>query len=520
MAQSDFSEFPERVVKVLGDILIVERMGIKIIRSAHKLSLFLETDFEDQLYRFYPFEKINKYEAEEIKTILLDTDNLLFDEDIQAYQQSFQQQAYVQNGALAQGYQEEKKRREVLERKVKYLNDKVNELNKNIDFQQSLIEKSNKKLEKSTQKETIVKADQKELSQKAQEIDLLKNKIRDVNFYAKQELDNKDKEIIALKQNIAKLIRLHSATKPKSAALLPEDMSREKRKLDRRKQKLKEDRIKLMKQRAKLMEMEKIRRMNSINIIPEQKGPLDIRAKPSSIKANKQQKELLKVSPPPVQQNFPITNTSKPKPATLQSKFTPKYVQQTTPPPDNVKVEYQSIKTNAPLPNKNKNIKNEIKREEYASNVSRPSFSSNLKRELNELINQAKSVSSSLDEGSADLTDELHGISAKLMKEREKLIRELETERDSLEQLTQTESLPPITIISTNQSQIEKKPDQSRLVKVGHGRRTCPVCGNQDKYPIKEVEDKENIISYNPRIYGKKYICGDCMAEWRQEASQ
>jgi hypothetical protein len=504
------------VVKVLGDILIVERMGIKIIRSAHKLSLFLETDFEDQLYRFYPFEKINKYEAEEIKTILLDTDNLLFDEDIRYYQQEYQQQAQVQNGALAQGYQEEKKRREALERKVKYLNDKVNELNKNIEFQDSLIEKSNKKLEKTSQKETI-KTDKKELSQKIQEIQDLKNKIRDVNFYAKQELDNKNKEIKALKENIAKLIRLHSAAKPKAAALLPEDIGREKRKLNRRKQKLKEDRIKLMKQRAKLMEMEKIRRMNSINIIPEQKGPIDTRAKPIPIKANIQQKEIAKVPPPPIQQSNPPTNI--PKPTFVQSNSIPKYVQQPTPPPVNMRVENQSIKINVPPPNRNQNLTKENKKEEYASNVPPPSFSSNLKRELNELISQAKCVSSSLDEGSTDLTDELHGISTKLMKEREKLIKELETERDSLEQLTQAESLTPITIISTNQSQINKKPDQSRLVKVGHGRRTCPVCGNQDKYPIKEVEDKENIISYNPRIYGKKYICGDCMAEWRQGTS-
>ena len=330
----------------MGDILIVERMGIKIIRSAHKLSLFLETDFEDQLYRFYPFEKINKYEAEEIKTILLDTDDLLFDEDIQAYQQSYQQQAQVQNGALAQGYQEEKKRRELLERKVRYLNDKVNELNQNIEFQQSLIEKSNKKLEKTTQKETIIKTDKKELNQKAQEIDQLKNKIRDVNFYAKQELDNKNKEIIALKQNIAKLIRLHSAAKPKTTVLLPEDVSQEKRKLNRRKQKLKEDRIKLMKQRAKLMEMEKIRRMNSINLIPEHKIPASAKIKPTTVKGNIHQEKIPKASPPPIQPDISTSNI--PKPVTFQSNFTPKYKQQTTPPPIGMNAEQKSTKTIVP----------------------------------------------------------------------------------------------------------------------------------------------------------------------------
>jgi len=34
---------------------------------------------------------------------------------------------------------------------------------------------------------------------------------------------------------------------------------------------------------------------------------------------------------------------------------------------------------------------------------------------------------------------------------------------------------------------------------------------------IREVPDKSRIIVDYPRIYGKKYICGKCGAQWRYE---
>lgn len=46
-------------------------------------------------------------------------------------------------------------------------------------------------------------------------------------------------------------------------------------------------------------------------------------------------------------------------------------------------------------------------------------------------------------------------------------------------------------------------------------RRRCPTCSNGNQRYIRELPDKDNIISYSPRIYGKKYKCGICTTEWK-----
>jgi DNA repair exonuclease SbcCD ATPase subunit len=78
------------------------------------------------------------------------------------------------------------------------------------------------------------------------------------------------------------------------------------------------------------------------------------------------------------------------------------------------------------------------------------------------------------------------------------------------------------SILST---QIEKpEPDEDKdevdsesfgIIETIDGRRKCPICGNQNHRLIREVEDKTKIISAYPRMYGKKYKCGQCGAEWR-----
>ena len=59
--------------------------------------------------------------------------------------------------------------------------------------------------------------------------------------------------------------------------------------------------------------------------------------------------------------------------------------------------------------------------------------------------------------------------------------------------------MQPEMDISTGILTIEKAP----------GRRKCPKCGNDNKNMIKESIDKENIIMDYPRVYGKKYLCGE-----------
>ena len=49
----------------------------------------------------------------------------------------------------------------------------------------------------------------------------------------------------------------------------------------------------------------------------------------------------------------------------------------------------------------------------------------------------------------------------------------------------------------------------------GISRRACPICGNTNKALIHEIIDRTHIISAYPRMYGKKYKCGDCGREWK-----
>ena len=49
------------------------------------------------------------------------------------------------------------------------------------------------------------------------------------------------------------------------------------------------------------------------------------------------------------------------------------------------------------------------------------------------------------------------------------------------------------------------------------GRRRCPRCNTENKLMIHESTDKENIIMDYPRVYGKKFKCGQCGQEWREK---
>lgn len=48
------------------------------------------------------------------------------------------------------------------------------------------------------------------------------------------------------------------------------------------------------------------------------------------------------------------------------------------------------------------------------------------------------------------------------------------------------------------------------------GRRKCPKCGCDDNRMIHESMDKTNIVLDYPRLYGKKYRCGECGSVWRE----
>ena len=61
---------------------------------------------------------------------------------------------------------------------------------------------------------------------------------------------------------------------------------------------------------------------------------------------------------------------------------------------------------------------------------------------------------------------------------------------------------------------IEKVPEETEDGSVAR-KWQCPQCGNTNKAQIRELDDKTRVIYTYPKIYGKKYICGQCGKEWR-----
>jgi len=59
--------------------------------------------------------------------------------------------------------------------------------------------------------------------------------------------------------------------------------------------------------------------------------------------------------------------------------------------------------------------------------------------------------------------------------------------------------------------------DSLLTIEKPEGRRKCPKCAVEDPRTIHESVDKSNIILDYPRVYGKKYKCGQCGIEWREK---
>jgi hypothetical protein len=76
---------------------------------------------------------------------------------------------------------------------------------------------------------------------------------------------------------------------------------------------------------------------------------------------------------------------------------------------------------------------------------------------------------------------------------------------------------PPEEVSVKSGTSAEEIPDIDEIgvIETSDGRRKCPICGNENLRQIREVEDKTKIISAYPRMYGKKFKCGQCGAEWR-----
>lgn len=90
----------------------------------------------------------------------------------------------------------------------------------------------------------------------------------------------------------------------------------------------------------------------------------------------------------------------------------------------------------------------------------------------------------------------------KIKKKEEGMLEEPLTDSplEEVKQLLRNDQLPLL----------DKKP-----IIEGISRRECPVCGCTNKSQIFEIVDKTNIILDYPRIYGKKFKCGNCGVFWK-----
>jgi len=75
IATIDYSGAPKDYLKVIDDILIIERRGIQHIKFSHWVSCILK-DEPPQRKPYFVFDKIRREEGMMIKNILLDTGNL------------------------------------------------------------------------------------------------------------------------------------------------------------------------------------------------------------------------------------------------------------------------------------------------------------------------------------------------------------------------------------------------------------------------------------------------------------
>ncbi|MFX1380406.1 MAG: centrosomin N-terminal motif 1-containing protein [Promethearchaeota archaeon] len=130
--------------------------------------------------------------------------------------------------------------------------------------------------------------------------------------------------------------------------------------------------------------------------------------------------------------------------------------------------------------------------------------------EYEKLIKELKNENASLKMRIVKLEEEIRTLlgSSESIKEIEIPQVEYETKIPSLEK----EVIVSNSIFSQDTVLSEKVKAQ---IVDGLSRRECPICGNTNKALIYENVDRTHIISAYPRLYGKKYKCGECGREWR-----
>ncbi|MFX0037978.1 MAG: hypothetical protein ACFFCY_05535 [Promethearchaeota archaeon] len=81
-------------------------------------------------------------------------------------------------------------------------------------------------------------------------------------------------------------------------------------------------------------------------------------------------------------------------------------------------------------------------------------------------------------------------------------------------ELPEMEEVITVSDTSFSQNTVPLEMGKGPIVE-GISRRECPICGNNNKALIHENIDRTHIISTYPKLYGKKYKCGECGREWK-----
>ncbi|MFX1493720.1 MAG: hypothetical protein ACFFBZ_05515 [Promethearchaeota archaeon] len=100
---------------------------------------------------------------------------------------------------------------------------------------------------------------------------------------------------------------------------------------------------------------------------------------------------------------------------------------------------------------------------------------------------------------------------SKVISEEKELELELESpkEFEGESEIITTEINDTSELVSKSVEIIESEDDE--IIR----KWQCPKCGNNNKAQIRELDDKTRLIYAYPKIYAKKYQCGQCAAEWR-----
>jgi chromosome segregation ATPase len=90
---------------------------------------------------------------------------------------------------------------------------------------------------------------------------------------------------------------------------------------------------------------------------------------------------------------------------------------------------------------------------------------------------------------------------------------EVKSDNDVSEKKPSLETFNEVQKIEETKN-IEKVPEETDDGSIAR-KWQCPQCGNTNKAQIRELDDKTRVIYSYPKIYAKKYICGQCGKEWR-----